>query len=97
MRQQIRWPTYPNWYCHSPRLTNRLTDWRSFQFQLKETIDSSHTLSTENQLDDKIEKFVQDIQQALRNNMLLITPRNKGINYSREMMISKPRKQPIKV
>lgn len=70
---------------HNPSLVNGKTDWEGFQEDLSNTIQLNVPLKTKNQLNQEVEKFVTNIQQAAWKN----TPENKrltvGNNYPMEI------------
>lgn len=78
-----------------PTLVNKYTDWDGFQQVLEERINLNSPLTTADQIDEELEKFVTDIQQAAWCN----TPQTRkrrtvGNNYPleiREMIAEKRR------
>jgi hypothetical protein len=49
---------------YNPMLVNKKTDWESFRMAIEDRIQLTMPLQTEEQLDFKVEKFVNDTQQS---------------------------------
>lgn len=79
---------------NTPRLTNRRTDWQSFRLDLEIAINLTAPMRSTEQLDEEVELFVSNIQQAAWNNTPPIIQRRKGNNYPKEIrdLISEKRK-----
>lgn len=80
--------------ANNPTLVNKLTDWESFKLCLEEKINLSAPLRNEEQLEQEIEMFNNNIQQAAWENTPEIKRRIAGNNYPKEIrdMISEKRK-----
>jgi hypothetical protein len=66
----------------NPTLTNKFTDWESFQSELNEKIQLSVPLRTTQQLDIETEKIVDLIQEVAWNNTPQIKKKVIRKNYS---------------
>lgn len=78
----------------SPALVNRLTDWESFKQCLEERINLAVPLRNEQQLEEEVELFINNIQQAAWENTPEIKRRVSGNNYPKEIrdLIAEKRK-----
>lgn len=75
-------------------LTNQKTNWNGFRVDLERRIVLQIALKTPEQLEQEVNKFNIDIQQAAWNNTPIIQRRNTGYNYPKEIrdMINTKRK-----
>lgn len=79
---------------NNPSLTNKFTDWESFKLSLEKKIKLSVPIRDEKQLDDEVELFVRNIQQAAWENTPDIKRNTAGNNYPKEVrnLLSEKRK-----
>ena len=77
-----------------PMLTNKSTNWEGFKQSLERNINLSVPLKTEEYLDNEVELFNKNIQQAAWENTQEIKQKVTGNNYPREIrkMITEKRK-----
>lgn len=66
-------------------LTNRTTDWQSFQIDLQNKINLNISLRTAQELEEATESFTRLIQTVAHNNTKEITHITKGVNYPFEI------------
>ena len=79
---------------NSPHLVNRQTDWESFKTSLEKNLKLSVLLKNRQQLDEEVELFTKNIQQAAWTSTPEIKRRISGNNYPKEIreLISEKRK-----
>ena len=65
----------------NPVLTNKGTDWESFQMELNERIELNVPIKTIEQLELEVQKFMTDIQKSAWNNTPEIKRKRIGYNY----------------
>ncbi|KMQ90158.1 reverse transcriptase [Lasius niger] len=66
-------------------LTNRKANWLGFRAELEKKITLKVSLKTPEQLEEEVNKFNTDIQQAAWDNTPMIQRRNMGYNYPKEI------------
>lgn len=66
-------------------LTNKTTDWESFQIDIQNNSNLNISLRTTDQLEEEAEKFTSLIQITAYNNTKEITHITKGVNYPAEI------------
>jgi hypothetical protein len=69
----------------NPTLSNYLTDWDMFRETLVNRINLRIALTTTDELEDKVQKFIKDIQHSAWEVTLLLTTRVKGNTYPPEV------------
>ena len=69
----------------SPTLSNNLTDWDMFQTVLVNRINLRVALSTNDELEEEVQKFVSDVQHAAWEATPLIPTKVKGKTYPQEV------------
>jgi non-homologous end joining protein Ku len=69
----------------NPTLTNKFTDWKSFQSELSEKIQLNVPLRTTQQLDIETKRIVDLIQEVAGNNTPQIKKKVTGNNYRLEI------------
>lgn len=79
----------------NPILTNKYTDWNSFQLDLENIINLRASLKTPEQLDSELRQFIIDIQNSAWKNTPVEKIKTKGHFYPREIreLINTKRKQ----
>lgn len=77
-----------------PTLTNKRTDWESFREELEQRIKLNTPLKTTYQLDNEVEQFVVDLQQAAWKNTPTLNKKESGINCPKKIkdMIAQKRR-----
>lgn len=75
-------------------LSNKKTDWESFQLSLERRIHLDVSLQSVDELNSEVEKFISDIQHSVWDNTPVLKTKLKGHNYPREikMLLNEKRK-----
>lgn len=77
-------------------LCNKRTDWEYFRLQVKETLNSTISLKTENEITEAIEHFNQCIQQAAWNATPLNSAKDNVIESSISVRIKVAEKRKLR-